>query len=776
METKATHSTTMRVANVNVGVLGHVDSGKTSLVRALSTQLSTAALDKHPQSQERGITLDLGFSSFRLPPTTDDDSDLQVTLVDCPGHASLFKTILGGVAIVDLALLVVDVRKGLQPQTIESLVVGALAVGDRLVVALTKTDLLAGDEAQRERRIAEVTREIRAFLQLHLPSIGGGRRLRYDAIPIVPVALIPPASDEDGGRTSEASTSVAELVATLRQSLQVPTRDASGPFSLAIDHCFAIPGNGTVLTGTVLSGSLALGQEIELPDLGVVKKVKGIQVFKQPVQSCRQGDRVGVRVNGLDPSAVERGVAIAPGSMARVSQVVIAVKQIPFFESVSKSGGKFHATVGHTTVIAVATFFSRLGGKRKSELGDAFSATDMYEYVEQVDAAAAKEPSDHDQPRPTASSLFALLQFEQDVFCPPNALVVCSRLDLDPKKHHCRLAFYGHVDAIVTLGEDKNAHAVHATSERVMLSDAPAQGDENAVAVQPSTGTVPLSDLVVGRVKSREGTVDKVVAPRGKAARPSGVIGRDMFAKDVDWSVYMDKIVLLETTRLLGKIAGPFGKAGKFRIELLDSSETAITPLAGEKLVLRFLKPLVIKPTKQKGKCATADTKKVTGGSTQNTAANAAQRSRLLQKAELVYPEAYLPREAAGHSADSGGGGGSHTPKIASQSKTLAPPHNSAVSQEPAPQHDQRTGTIERLKGETTADGRNPFVIVSGLFDNEQDAQAAVGRQVLAQTSPPGAEDAGKIEKPFGKAGKVRVVFRDNGGTLAQVGAAIRLA
>lgn len=110
--------------NVNVGVLGHVDSGKTSLVRALSTQLSTAALDKHPQSQQRGITLDLGFSSFVLMYT---QPSLQVTLVDCPGHASLFRTILGGVAIIDAVLLVVDCRKGMQPQTIESLLLAALA-------------------------------------------------------------------------------------------------------------------------------------------------------------------------------------------------------------------------------------------------------------------------------------------------------------------------------------------------------------------------------------------------------------------------------------------------------------------------------------------------------------------------------------------------------------------------------------------------------------------------------------------------------------------------
>lgn len=109
-----------RVYNVNVGVLGHVDSGKTSLVAALSTTLSTAALDKHPQSKERGITLDLGFSSFAMPMPDHLQhlpyDELQVTLVDCPGHASLIKTIIGGAQIINMMLLVVDVTRGIQTQ------------------------------------------------------------------------------------------------------------------------------------------------------------------------------------------------------------------------------------------------------------------------------------------------------------------------------------------------------------------------------------------------------------------------------------------------------------------------------------------------------------------------------------------------------------------------------------------------------------------------------------------------------------------------------------
>ena len=116
------------ILNVNVGVLGHVDSGKTSLVKALSTHLSTAALDKSTQSRQRGMTLDLGFSCFFLdmPQSWRDmfkgKSQLQITLVDCPGHASLIRTIIGGAQIIDLVLLVVDAVKGWQAQTTECLV------------------------------------------------------------------------------------------------------------------------------------------------------------------------------------------------------------------------------------------------------------------------------------------------------------------------------------------------------------------------------------------------------------------------------------------------------------------------------------------------------------------------------------------------------------------------------------------------------------------------------------------------------------------------------
>jgi selenocysteine-specific elongation factor len=126
------------LVNVNVGVLGHVDSGKTSLCKALSTRASTAAFDSNPQSQQRGITIDLGFSAFPL------DDKWSVTLVDCPGHATLIRTVLGGVQIMDIMLLIIDVTKGMQPQTAECLILANICCPN-LIVVLNKADLIPAD-------------------------------------------------------------------------------------------------------------------------------------------------------------------------------------------------------------------------------------------------------------------------------------------------------------------------------------------------------------------------------------------------------------------------------------------------------------------------------------------------------------------------------------------------------------------------------------------------------------------------------------------------------
>ena len=152
-----------KVFNLNIGVLGHIDSGKTSLTKALSTIGSTAGFDKNPQSQERGITLDLGFSAFiietpdwlkeKFPDILENYDFLQITLVDCPGHASLMKTVIGGASIIDYMLLVVDASKGIQAQTAEWIVLGELLM-DKICIVVNKIDLIeAEDEEKRQQKL-----------------------------------------------------------------------------------------------------------------------------------------------------------------------------------------------------------------------------------------------------------------------------------------------------------------------------------------------------------------------------------------------------------------------------------------------------------------------------------------------------------------------------------------------------------------------------------------------------------------------------------------------
>jgi selenocysteine-specific elongation factor len=146
-----------KILNINIGVLGHIDSGKTSLCKAISTIASTAGFDKNPQSKERGITLDLGFSAFIIAiPSwfrSKHEEDLkkyeylQFTLVDCPGHASLMKTIIGGASIIDFMMLIIDSQKLIQTQTAECIVLGEILM-DKLIIAMNKVDMFPNGGAE----------------------------------------------------------------------------------------------------------------------------------------------------------------------------------------------------------------------------------------------------------------------------------------------------------------------------------------------------------------------------------------------------------------------------------------------------------------------------------------------------------------------------------------------------------------------------------------------------------------------------------------------------
>jgi len=333
----------MPVLNFNLGVLGHVDSGKTTLARALSTVASTACFDKNPQSKERGITLDLGFSSFTvdLPPHLPQDAGydrLQFTLVDCPGHASLIKTIIGGAQIIDMMMLVIDVTKGMQTQTAECLVIGEITC-DRMLVVLNKIDLLAAEK--RQTAIERMTKKIQLTL----------KATKFKDCAVVPVSA---ASGADEGQP----LGLERLMDTLISASFVPKRNVDGPLMFAVDHCFAIRGQGTVMTGTVLQGSVRVNDTVEIAALKLSRKVKSMQMFRQAVECAVQGDRLGLCVTQFDAKLLERGLVCSPGALPTAHALVVSVERIVYFKQAIRDKAKFHLTSGHETVMAKAHLFS----------------------------------------------------------------------------------------------------------------------------------------------------------------------------------------------------------------------------------------------------------------------------------------------------------------------------------------------------------------------------------------------------------------------------------
>jgi len=551
-----------RVININIGILGHVNSGKTSLVRALSTTLSTAALDKSPQSRERGMTLDLGFSSFSCMPPQGFDaavSRLQYTLVDCPGHASLIRTIISGAQIIDRMLLVVDVTKGMQNQTAECLVIGEILTPD-LIVVLNKIDLVP--EAERAEKIAE----IKAYWSNALA------KTRFAGAPVVTVAAFVHQGDADESDASRTlvTMNLAELVALIRDTTQLPVRrNVTRPLYLSVDHGFAIKGQGTVLTGTMLSGTLRVGDDVELPEFGVVRKVKSIQQFKHAVDSAEQGDRCAIAVTNVDASKIERSVACAPGTVKSSPLVIALVRRVRYFALQCKTGSKIHVTLGPSTGVATVTWFGskQLRALAKSLVGQPLPL-DCAGVLRDIGGGGGGGNNSEAKDWEIDAELlqggkleggpvlqWALLSFEQGaILCPTIGQLLGSRLDVDPTAMQCRIAFFGPVAALVP------SHAELGAFVRLFKN------------------------------KERVGVVDRV--DRRDGAKADALIGRGMFQKDGDLTPFLNLKVVVrkgDEDEATGVIAAPFGKTGKFTVHFRGGGGGGGTEAKpGDKLCLRF--------------------------------------------------------------------------------------------------------------------------------------------------------------------------------------------
>ncbi len=273
---------------VHVGLMGHVDHGKTELARALTEKTSTAGLDKHPQSKERGITIDLGFTMFRL-------EQYLVTLVDAPGHADLIRSVVAGANIIDAAIMTVAADEGPKIQTGEHLVVLDAMEIDSIVVAITKADLV--DESALD------------LVEKRMREVMAGTRFR---------------NVEYVRCSAKSSRGIDELKESLKRILRPKERNLSGPLLMPIDHAFPVRGHGTVVTGTIVRGELEVDTTIEVCPKGEYAKVRAIQTFGENRKRARAGDRIGVNIPDVGHEDVERGdYLIEPGSV-RPSDLVTA--------------------------------------------------------------------------------------------------------------------------------------------------------------------------------------------------------------------------------------------------------------------------------------------------------------------------------------------------------------------------------------------------------------------------------------------------------------------
>ena len=260
-----------------IGTAGHIDHGKSSLVRALTG----TDPDRLKEERERGITIDLGFAHVAAP------SGAELSFVDVPGHERFVRNMLAGAAGIDVVLLVVAADESVMPQTREHLDICQLLDVRAGVVALTKSDL--ADEETRELCRLEVAELVEGTFLEDAPVIDC---------------------------SSTAGTGLEELVQALEQAGEkARARRAEGPFRLPIDRVFTLKGFGTVVTGTAVEGRLAAGDEVELLPGGRRLRVRGLQVHGEAAESAHAGQRVAVNLGGIGHDELERGsVVVSAGS------------------------------------------------------------------------------------------------------------------------------------------------------------------------------------------------------------------------------------------------------------------------------------------------------------------------------------------------------------------------------------------------------------------------------------------------------------------------------
>ncbi|MDP9068525.1 MAG: elongation factor Tu [Actinomycetota bacterium] len=317
--------------HVNIGTMGHIDHGKTTLTAAITKVLSENnpnvqamafdQIDKAPEEKERGITIAIAHVEY-------ETDNRHYAHVDMPGHADYIKNMITGAAQIDGAILVVSAADGPMPQTREHVLLARQVNVPYIVVALNKADMVDDEEL-----LDLVELEVRELLtEYEYPG---------DDTPVTRVSALK-ALDGD----AEAAAQVLELMKTVDEYIPEPERDTDKPFLMPIEDVFTITGRGTVVTGRVEQGQLKVGEEIEI--VGIEEKtsktvVTGIEMFRKMLDEAQAGDNAGILLRGTKKDEVQRGQVLAkPGSVTPHtkfnSQVYILSKDeggrhTPFFNN-----------------------------------------------------------------------------------------------------------------------------------------------------------------------------------------------------------------------------------------------------------------------------------------------------------------------------------------------------------------------------------------------------------------------------------------------------------
>ena len=319
--------------HVNVGTIGHVDHGKTTLTSAITRVLAEngmadfrpfESIDNAPEEKARGLTIAIQHVEYLT-------EKRHYAHVDCPGHADYVKNMITGAAQMDGAILVVSAPDGPMPQTREHILLARQVQVPAIVVALNKVDAMDDEE-------------LLELVELELRELLSSYGFPGDEIPVVRVSALNALEGEDTSRESPTAKGIWDLLDKVDEYIPVPDRPRELPFLMPVEDVFGIKGRGTVVTGRVERGMIEVGQPIDIVGLSEETKstvVTGVEMFHKTLEEGEPGDAVGVLLRGIERGDVERGqVLAAPGSITphteAQAQVYVLTKEeggrhTPFF-------------------------------------------------------------------------------------------------------------------------------------------------------------------------------------------------------------------------------------------------------------------------------------------------------------------------------------------------------------------------------------------------------------------------------------------------------------